>query len=396
MLTSGGNVNPPVRERGPAAAEGAARDMTERIDCAVIGAGVVGLAVARRLAMAGAEVVVLERADAIGAETSSRNSEIVHAGIYYPKDSLKARFCVAGKRALYAYCPEHGVPHRRCGKLIVATDDDQITELERLRRVAAGNGVTDLEWLTPAEAAALEPAVRCAAALLSPSTGIVDSHALMLALRGDAEGHGAAIAFRSPVTGGRIGDGAIRLEVGGADPAALEAATVVNGAGLWAPEVAASIAGVPPDSIPRGYLAKGSYYALSGRPPFRRPIYPVPERAGLGVHATVDLAGQIRFGPDVEWVDEIDYDVDPRRADAFYAAIRRYYPDLADGAIQPGYAGVRPKLQAPGEDARDFLVQGPQVHGVPGLVNLYGIESPGLTAALPIADHVAGLLGFSR
>lgn len=396
MLTSGGNVNPPVRERGPAAAEGAAHGMTERIDCAVIGAGVVGLAVARRLAMAGAEVVVLERADVIGAETSSRNSEIVHAGIYYPKDSLKARFCVAGKQALYAYCPERGVPHRRCGKLIVATDEDQIAELERLRRVAAGNGVTDLEWLTPADVAAMEPAVRCTAALLSPSTGIVDSHALMLALRGDAEGHGAAIAFLSPVTGGRIGDGAIRLEVGGADPAVLEAATVVNGAGLWAPEVAAGIAGIPPDSIPRGYLAKGNYYTLSGRPPFRRPIYPVPERAGLGVHATVDLAGQIRFGPDVEWVDEIDYDVDPRRADAFYAAVRRYFPDLADGAIQPGYAGIRPKLQAPGEDARDFVVQGPQVHGVPGLVNLYGIESPGLTAALPIADHVAGLLGFSR
>ena len=368
--------------------------MIERVECVVIGAGVIGLAVARRLAMAGIEVIVLDRADMIGTETSSRNSEIIHAGIYYPKDTLKARFCVAGKQALYAYCAAHGVPHERCGKIIVATSDDQIAELERLREVAVGNGVTDLVWMTAAEVSALEPAVRCVAALLSPSTGIIDSHALMLAFQGDAEAHGAMIAFLSPVIGGRVDDDGIRLDIGGSDPTVLKARFVVNSGGLGAREVATGIAGIPPASIPRGYLAKGNYYTLSGRPPFRRPIYPVPEKAGLGVHVTVDLAGQVRFGPDVEWVEEVDYDVDPRRADAFYAAVRRYYPDLADGAIQPGYAGIRPKLQAPGEGAKDFAVQGPEAHGIPGLVNLYGIESPGLTASQPIADHVARLLGL--
>lgn len=366
--------------------------MTERIECVVIGAGLVGLAIARRLAMAGHEVVILESADTIGGETSSRNSEIIHAGIYYPKDSLKARFCVAGKHALYEYCPDHGVGHHRCGKIIVATSDDQMPELERLKQVAAGNGVPDLEWMTPADVEEMEPAVFCVGALWSPSTGIIDSHGLMLAYQGDAEAQGAMIAFRSPVLGGRLADDGIVLDVGGEEPMSLHAQTVVNSAGLWAQRVAAKIAGLSSNSIPPVYYCKGSYYSLAGKPPFTRPIYPVPGAASLGVHVTVDLAGQVRFGPDAEWVDGIDYDVDPARADVFYEAVRRYYPDLADGAILPGYAGVRPKIQAPGEAARDFLIQGDADHGVDGLVNLYGIESPGLTASLAIADYVADLL----
>jgi L-2-hydroxyglutarate oxidase LhgO len=368
--------------------------MSDRVDCVVIGAGVVGLAVARRFAMAGREVVVLESAETVGTETSSRNSEVIHAGIYYPKGSLKAQFCVAGKQALYDFCASHGVAHRRSGKIIVATSDSQMAELERLKQAASDNGVTDLEWMTPDQVRGMEPAVFCVGALLSPSTGIVDSHGLMLAYQGDAESHGAAIAFLSPVLGGRVQDDGIALEVGGGDPMVLEATIVVNSAGLHAQPVARSILGIPSNSIPPCYYAKGNYYTLIGRPPFTRPIYPVPEQAGLGVHVTVDLGGQVRFGPDVEWVEEISYDVDPRRADIFYEAIRRYYPGLADGSIQPGYAGIRPKIQGPGEPARDFMVQGAADHGVDGLVNLFGIESPGLTASLAIADHVAEMLGF--
>lgn len=370
--------------------------MADRVEAVVIGAGVVGLAVARRLALAGREVIVLEAAETIGTETSSRNSEVIHAGIYYPKDSLKALFCVAGKKALYRYCDSHGVPHRRCGKFIVATAEDQMPELERLKAAAAANGVGDLEWRTPGEVRAVEPAVFCVGALWSPSTGIVDSHGLMLAYQGDAEDAGAAIAFLSPVTGGRVEDDGILLEVGGETPSAIKAGIVVNSAGLHAQKVAASILGIPSNAIPPCYYAKGNYYSLLGRPPFRHPIYPVPEKAGLGVHVTVDLGGQVRFGPDVEWVETLDYDVDPARADAFYDAVRRYYPSLADGAIQPGYAGIRPKIQAPGEAARDFMVQGPEGHGVVGLVNLFGIESPGMTASLAIADRVADLLGVEE
>ena len=364
----------------------------ERVDAVVVGAGVVGLAVARALALAGREVIILEAADGIGTETSSRNSEVIHAGIYYPPGSLKARFCVAGKLALYAYCAERGVPHARCGKLLVATEENQLPKLAAIKAQAEANGVTDLQRLSAGEARALEPALRCVAAYLSPSTGIVDSHAFMLALQGDAEAQGAAIAYKSPLERGRVRDNGIMLEVGGAEPMQVLARTVVNSAGLHAPRVAASIQGLPPAQVPPTHYAKGNYYSLIGRAPFARLVYPMPNEAGLGVHITIDLGGQARFGPDVEWIDRIDYDVDPRRADSFYAAIRDYWPGLADGQLAPGYAGIRPKIVGPTEKAADFVVQGPRVHGVPGLVNLFGIESPGLTAALAIADYVADLL----
>ena len=367
----------------------------ERVECVVIGAGVIGLAVARQLALAGREVLVLEAAGMIGTETSSRNSEVIHAGIYYPTGSLKARTCVAGKRRLYAYCAERGVPHRRCGKLIVATSAAQKTTLEAIRAKAAANGVNDLEWLEPDAVAALEPEVFCTAALLSPSTGIVDSHGLMLALQGDAEEHGAILAFHAPVERGRVTDDGIELEVGGAESMTLTARTVVNSAGLHAPALARQFHGLKPDLVPTPYLCKGNYFTLSGARPFRRLIYPVPEEAGLGVHVTIDLGGQVRFGPDVEWLDSVDYDVDPARAEVFYDAVRQYYPGLKDGAIEPGYAGIRPKISPKGTQAADFVIQGPAVHGVAGLVNLFAIESPGLTACLALAEEVESALNHA-
>ncbi len=364
--------------------------MTETVECAVVGAGVVGLAIARALALQGREVVVLEAEDAIGTHTSSRNSEVIHAGIYYPAGSLKARLCVAGKRALYAYCADRGVPYDNCGKLIVACAEDELAGLDRLRRQAAANGVGDLEFLPPRVVQQLEPELRCVGALRSPSTGIIDSHALMLAYQGEAEANGAMIAFQSPVEGGRVTEQGAEIKVGGAAAMALRCRYLVNSAGLGAPALAASLQDFPPAHVPPGYLCKGNYFTLTGvKSPFRRLIYPAPEQAGLGVHVTLDLAGQARFGPDVEWVDRLDYDVDPGRAQSFYAAIRRYWPGLPDGALAPGYAGVRPKLQKKGEPAKDFMIEGPAEHGVPGVVNLFGIESPGLTASLAIAELVA-------
>ncbi|MFA7475953.1 MAG: NAD(P)/FAD-dependent oxidoreductase [Castellaniella sp.] len=366
--------------------------MTDRVDCVVIGAGVVGLAVARACALAGLETLALEAESAIGTATSARNSEVIHAGLYYPRGSLKARLCVQGRQALYDYCASHGVAHQRRGKLIVATRDEQIGALERIGAAAAANGVHDLRRLDAAQARAREPALRCVAALESPSTGIIDSHGLMLALLGDLESAGGLVAVRSPVLSGRILADGILLRVGGDEPMELIARRVVNCAGLHAQTVAAAIDGLPPGSIPAGRYAKGNYYALSGKAPFSRLIYPVPEPGGLGVHLTLDLGGQARFGPDVEWIDAIDYTVDPARADGFYAAIRRYWPDLRDGALRPDYAGIRPKLAVPAGQDADFLIQDARTHGVPGLVNLYGIESPGLTACLAIADEVTARL----
>ena len=365
----------------------------ERVDCVVIGAGAVGLAVARALALAGREVLVLENESAIGVHTSSRNSEVIHAGIYYPRGSLKARLCVQGRQLLYEYCETHGVPFRRCGKLIVAADASQVDELHSIRAKAHANGVLDVAHLTRDEALALEPQLACAAALVSPSTGIIDSHALMLAYLGEAQARGATLALRSPVLGGALrGDGSIELEVGGTEPTRVVARCVVNSAGLRAPSLARAIEGYPAARAPGEYYAKGNYYSLAGRAPFSRLVYPVPEPGGLGVHLTLDLAGQARFGPDVEWVERIEYSVDPRRAEKFYAAIRRYWPALRDGALAPAYCGIRPKTSGPGEPAADFEIQGPREHGVDALVNLFGIESPGLTASLAIAKEVLARL----
>ncbi|MBU6271605.1 MAG: NAD(P)/FAD-dependent oxidoreductase [Betaproteobacteria bacterium] len=364
----------------------------EDIDCVVIGAGVVGLAVARALAMAGREVILLESADAFGTETSSRNSEVIHAGIYYPAGSLKARLCVQGRRQLYAYCAERGIAHRRCGKLIVANGPEQVAQLAGIERHARANGVEELQVLDGAQARALEPALRCDAALLSPVTGIIDSHGLMLALLGEAQDHGAMLALKSPLLGATVSAQGIELRVGGDEPMALRARTVVNSAGLHAPAVAARIEGLDPRHVPVAGLCKGNYFSLIGRAPFSRLIYPVPERAGLGVHLTLDLAGQGRFGPDVQWIDAIDYSVDPARCANFTEAIRSYWPGLPDDSLAPGYSGIRPKLGGPADAAADFVIQAPAEHGVPGLVNLFGIESPGLTSSLAIADEVVARL----
>ena len=364
----------------------------EQVDCIVIGAGVVGLAVARALALRGRDVLILEKAENFGTETSSRNSEVIHAGIYYPRDSLMARYCVSGRKALYAYLRERGVAHKKCGKLIVATNADELRALAGIRGRALANGVDDLELLSAAEATGLEPALACTGALLSPSTGIIDSHAYMLALLGDAENAGATLVCQTPVLGGRVVAGGVEVCVGGADPLRLTCRLLVNAAGLYAPAVARAIEGMPAGRVPREYFARGNYFTLTGRSPFARLIYPVPSPGGLGTHLTLDLAGQARFGPDVEWIESISYQVDPRRAEGFYAAIRRYWPGLPDGALQPGYSGIRPKIVAPGAPAQDFVVQGPREHGVAGLVNLFGIESPGLTASLALGAAVAEII----
>nr|WP_315201502.1 NAD(P)/FAD-dependent oxidoreductase [uncultured Albidiferax sp.] len=363
----------------------------DQVDAVVVGAGVVGLAVARALALQGREVLVLEAADAIGTGTSARNSEVIHAGMYYAPGSLKAQLCVQGKQMLYAYCAERGIGHQRCGKLIVATDAGQLAQLENIRAQAAANGVLDLVLLDRAGARALEPQLECTGALLSPSTGIVDSHGLMLALLGDLENAGGVLAPNSPLALMESAQAAIILEA--VDGTRLQARTVVNAAGLQAPALARRCAGLDARFVPTPYFAKGNYFTLSGRAPFTHLIYPAPQTAGLGVHLTLDLGGQAKFGPDVQWVDSPDdLVVDPARGDAFYAEVRKYWPGLPDGTLQPGYAGIRPKIQAPFEAAKDFLIQGPAVHGVPGLVNLFGIESPGLTSCLAIGDYVARMV----
>ncbi len=363
----------------------------DHVDCVVIGAGVVGLAVARALALQGREVMVLEAADAIGTGTSSRNSEVIHAGIYYPQESLKAKLCVEGKGLLYDYCAERGIGHRRCGKLIVATSEAQVAQLKSIREKATANGVNDLLLLTREEARAMEPQLECVAALHSPSTGIVDSHGLMLALQGDLENAGGLVVLNSPLAQAKCAQAAIDLIA--KDGTELQAKTVVNAAGLQAQHLASHFSGLSAQHVPPSHYAKGNYFTLPGRSPFNRLIYPVPEAAGLGVHLTIDLGGQAKFGPDVQWVDSPDdLVVDAARGDAFYAEVRKYWPALANGALMPGYAGIRPKIQAPHEAARDFLIQGPRDHGVGGLVNLFGIESPGLTSSLAIGDYVSRML----
>lgn len=364
----------------------------EAAGCVVIGAGVIGLAVAREAARAGREVVVVEAGRRPGAVTSSRNSEVIHAGIYYAAGSLKARLCVEGRERLYRYCEEHRVAHRRIGKLVVEAEGDAGGRLMQLAEQARANGVADLVALDAREARRLEPELACGAAILSPSTGIVDSHGYLAAIEGDARDAGAVIAVASRVARGRVARDGIELVVGGAEPITLHARTVFNCAGLDAASVAASIDGFPRAALRRQHYCKGSYFRLASRAPFSRLVYPLPEPGGLGVHLTLDLAGQARFGPDVEWVDAIDYAVDPARSTSFYAAIRRYWPGLPEGALVPDYAGIRPKLAGPGEPARDFAIDGPAEHGVAGLVNLFGIESPGLTASLAIARYAVALL----
>jgi L-2-hydroxyglutarate oxidase LhgO len=363
--------------------------MRPSFDTVVVGAGVIGLAIGRALAIGGREVLVLEKNGAIGEETSSRNSEVIHGGIYYPPGSLKAELCVRGRDALYRYCAEKHIEHRRCGKIIVAVSEEQKPELELLRQTAAANGVGDLRWLDRPELKALEPEVVSAAGLLSPSTGIVDSHALMLALQGDLEHAGGHVALRSKLVGGMVDGKAVRLRVAAGDETAeVDARCVVNAAGLHADRVASSIASPSAVPIPRIRYAKGNYFVYQGRSPFEHLLYPLPEPGGLGIHVTLDLAGRTRFGPDVEWSERIDYELDVARAGRFYDAIRRYWPGLPDGSLLPGYVGVRPKLAGPGEPPADFAVAIDRTAAGATIVHLFGIESPGLTAALAIADYV--------
>ena len=374
----------------------------DTVDVVVIGAGVVGLAVARALALQGREVMVLEAADAIGTGTSSRNSEVIHAGIYYPKGSLKAQLCVQGKELLYAYCAERGIGHQRCGKLLVATSEAQAAALPGIIAKAAANGLHDLTLLTRDGARAMEPQLECMAAVHSPSTGIVDSHAFMLALQGDLEHAGGMVVLNSEVNRAVAGvnRSSSAIQIIASDSTELHTRLLVNAAGLHAPALAARIEGLPAQHVPKAFYAKGNYFTLSGRSPFSRLIYPAPDPhahlAGLGVHLTIDLGGQAKFGPDVQWVDALDapgaWVVDAARGEAFYGEIRKYWPALPDGALQPGYVGIRPKISGPHEAAADFCIQGPETHGVPGLVNLFGIESPGLTSSLAIGDYVANML----
>lgn len=366
--------------------------MTEQVDCVVIGAGVVGLAVARALARSGREVLVLEAAGSIGTGTSSRNSEVIHAGIYYPTGSLKARFCVAGRRMLYDYAARQGVEHRRLGKYIVAASANEVPTLKKYHAQAVANGVDDLSWCDAGQVHDAEPEVRCVAGLLSPSSGIIDSHGLMLSYQGDLENHGGLVAFESAVVAGELLADGVELEIDGAAQMRLRARTVVNSAGLEAQAVSSKLRGLPAEQVPARYLAKGHYFSMTGRPPFSHLIYPVANSAGLGTHVTLDLGGNARFGPDVLWIDTVDYSFDAGRKQEFLRAIRLYYPDMQDDRLQPAYTGIRPKISGPDEPAADFCIRGPAQHGNRPYVALYGIESPGLTASLAIGEHVLGLL----
>jgi L-2-hydroxyglutarate oxidase LhgO len=369
----------------------------DRVEAIVIGAGAVGLAVGRALALSGCETIVAEALAGIGQGVSSRNSEVIHAGLYYTPGSLKARLCVRGKQLLYALCESHGVAHRRCGKLTVANTQAEVVALRNLQDRAHANGVP-VEMLDGVQARALEPALHCIAALHSPSTGIVDSHGFMLALQGDLEHAGGMVALGSAVDSAVLGQGGRDHMLRLADGSEIATPVLVNAAALHACALARRFEGLAPAHVPREWFAKGNYYALAGRAPFTHLIYPAPADAWLGVHLTLDLGGQAKFGPDIEWLEvdapeAIDYTVDPRRADAFYAEVRRYWPGLPDGALQPSYSGVRPKIHGPHEKAADFRIDGPEMHGVPGLVNLFGIESPGLTSAMAVAEDVLVLLG---
>lgn len=364
----------------------------DKIDCIVVGAGVIGLAIARALAKNRIEVIVLEAESAIGTHSSSRNSEVIHAGIYYPDGSLKQQCCLQGKAMLYEYCRAKGINHKKIGKLILATSDDELKILHQYRQRAAQNSLHDLCWLEADEVLDLEPAVRCKAALLSPSTGIIDSHEYMLSLRADIEALGGAVICRSRVTRINAANNQFVVQIEGNEEYSLASRALVNSAGLWAPAVAASMTGIDTATVPQSFFAKGQYYALIGKAPFNHLIYPVAGKAGLGVHLTLDLAGQGRFGPDVQWIDGVDYSFNNTRKQKFINAIRSYYPNIEEADLAEGYTGIRPKLCGPGERPADFLIQGPEQHKIRGLVNLFGIESPGLTSSLAIADRVAATL----
>lgn len=360
--------------------------MTDKLDVIVVGAGIVGLAIARAFVLSGRSVIVLEKNPEIGMETSSRNSEVVHAGIYYPPGSLKAKLCVEGKRELYLYCKERGVAHSRCGKMIVAASEEQSSVLYKICENARLNGVEDLTFLSCHDIRAIEPEVIGVSGLFSPSTGVIDSHGYMLSLQGDLENAGGSIAFETLVH--RIDIAGNGLVLRFEDGYSVGVSLLINAAGLGAQGIASRVAGLSPQYIPPLHLAKGNYFSLTGVSPFRHLVYPVPVGGGLGIHATIDLAGKVRFGPDVQWIDDVDYSVDPERSQAFYSAIRQYWPNLRDDQLVPDYAGIRPKVERPGGSSTDFFIRGPESHGVPGLVNLFGIESPGLTASLALANHV--------
>jgi L-2-hydroxyglutarate oxidase LhgO len=358
----------------------------------VVGAGVVGLAIARAAAIAGHDVILAEAADAIGTGTSSRNSEVIHAGLYYPTGSKRAYHCPRARRMLYDFCASHGVPHRKCGKLVVATNDNEVKRIEEIFQQSQINGCENVALIDVAAAKRLEPEVACLAAMLSPETGIIDSHRYMLALRGDLEDHGGVVALNTPIERVvQVADG-WEVHFGGADPQSITVDAVVNAAGLGAQKLARATEGYPQERVPKLVLAKGNYFAYAGKPVFSRLVYPTPIHGGLGIHVVLDLAGRMRFGPDVEWIEHENYDVNPNRAPAFYQRIRDYWPGLPDNSLVPDYAGIRPKVTGPGEAAMDFLIDTPQEHGVPRLIQLFGIESPGLTSSLSLGEEVAGYL----